>query len=121
MTQAGGTVDSLQERVTAWHVARFPAAQREHVALKGAEEMGEVASAINGDAGKNSATGRGGNAAEEAADVVICMLVLLGRWYPERDLLTEVERKLAILTDPNSGHRASLAATQTGRHQGGES
>lgn len=96
----------LRDQIVAWHTKRFPAAQREHVALKTAEEVGEVASAINADIGANSATGKG-DIAQEAADVIITLMVLMGRWYPEKDLMKEVAAKLDILTDPNSGHRAA--------------
>ena len=101
----GDTV-SLQQRVVAWHEARFPEAEAVHVALKMAEECGEVASALNALVGKNSATGKG-LVPEEAADVVITALVLLGRWFPGADLFAEVERKLAVLTDPESTHPAA--------------
>lgn len=98
---------SLQDEIVAWHVRRFPDAQMEHVALKSSEEVGEVASAINAVVGFNSATGKG-DVPSEAADVVISLMVLLGRWFPAFDLLEEVQKKLTILTDRNSGHRAAL-------------
>lgn len=98
----------LQSRVGLWHVERFPDAQVEHVALKAAEEVGELASAILGVVGKNSATG-GGDPLGEAADVAICLMVLLDRWIGG-DLLAAVEWKLAVLNDPNSGHRSSVRA-----------
>lgn len=96
---------NLQARATDWHVRRFPQAGQEHVALKAAEEIGEVASAVIGTLGRNTATGAG-DVPGEAADVVIALMVLLGRWYSPADLLEEVERKLSILTDPNSNHRS---------------
>jgi hypothetical protein len=61
---------SLQRRVTAWHEVRFPLAQVTNVALKLAEECGEVASAVNAAVGVNSATGKG-DVPSELADVVI--------------------------------------------------
>lgn len=94
----------LQSQVGSWHRWRFPEAQREHVGLKLCEEAGEVARAINADVGHNSATGHG-NVPEEAADVLISLLVLLDRWYPETDLLAEATKKLSILLDSTSGHR----------------
>lgn len=99
---------TLQHRVGTWHQERFPHAQMAHVALKGSEEMGEVASAVIGIAGVQSATGDG-DVVSEAADVVICMMVLLDRWFSHADLIEEVEKKLAILNDRNSIHRASLS------------
>jgi hypothetical protein len=99
-------VARLQAALVTWHVARFPDAEMVHVALKTCEEAGEVARAVNGVIGKNMATG-GGDVPGEAADVLITLFVLLGRWFPEVDLLDEVRRKLAILVDPSSGHRAA--------------
>lgn len=96
----------LQEEIAAWHTKRFPDAESYHVAIKAMEELGEVASEVNGDLKKNS-DDRGGKTPEEAADVVICLMVLLGRWYPGRDLLVEVQKKLDVLTDPDSGHRSA--------------
>lgn len=99
---------TLQNRVGDWHRERFPNAQSEHVALKAAEEVGELASAILAVVGKNSATGKG-DPLGEAADVCICLMVLLDRWVGG-DLMAAVERKLAVLTDPSSGHRSALGA-----------
>lgn len=96
----------LQEEIAAWHTKRFPDAQSYHVVIKAMEELGEMASEVNGDLKKNS-DNRGGKTSEEAADVVVCLMVLIGRWYPGRDLLVEVQKKLDILTDPNSGHRSA--------------
>lgn len=96
----------LQQQVVAWHERRFPEARMELVGLKLAEEAGEVGKAINGLIGQNSATG-GGDVAGESADVLITLMVLLGRWFPDADLFEEVQRKLLILTDPNSGHPAA--------------
>lgn len=100
--------DDLQWRVANWHRQRFPDAEMEHVALKASEEVGELSSAILGIIGKKSATGAG-DPLGEAADVVICLMVLLDRWIGG-ELLDAVEDKLAILNDPESGHRSSLIA-----------
>lgn len=100
----------LQGRIGAWHRRRFPDAKATNVTLKGTEEMGEVAFEVNGLEGFSSATGGTGDTkliAEEAADVVICMMVLVDRWC-NTDLLDEVEKKLLKLEDPNGTHRASL-------------
>ena len=102
-------MESLQNRIVKWHEIRFPDAQMEHVALKLCEEVGEVARAINGVAGQNSATG-GGNVEQEVADVFISALVLLGRWFPDVNIELEIYRKLVILETPGS-HRASTIGT----------
>lgn len=106
---AAAEISRLQERVAEWHAARFPDATMLHVVAKMAEECGEVASAVLSAAEGDAATGKG-IVQEEAADVAITLLVILGRWFSNFDLLAEVERKLAILTDPTSGHPASLPA-----------
>lgn len=99
---------TLQERVGLWHRQRFPEAEMEHVALKTAEEAGEVAKAVNGVVRKNaSRSAEIHHVAEEAADVVITLMALLDR-YTQYDLLTCVREKLSILRDPSSGHPASL-------------
>ncbi len=99
---------ALQQRVAEWHARRFPEATMLHVTIKMAEEAGEVASAVlAADDDDGRSTGRG-IAWEEAADVAVCLMALLGRWFPDRDLMAEVERKMAVLTDPLSGHRAAL-------------
>ncbi len=97
---------SLQAAIAAYHVQRFPQAQVEHVALKLAEEAGEVASAVNGhvsggDFGKGDVVG-------EAVHAAFSLLALVGRWFPARDLLAEVETELARYLDPNGGHRSCL-------------
>lgn len=96
----------LQARLCDWHRERFPDADPFHIFAKLAEETGEVGKAMNGLLGETSATG-GGDVLEEAADVVISVMVLVGRCYGG-DVLEAVERKLAVLNDPNSGHRAAL-------------
>ncbi len=97
----------LQKAVADWHINRFPEAEPYHVMIKAMEELGEVASALNGDLAKNDGRKREGSVPKEVGDVIICLMVLLGRWYPEHDALLEVMEKLNILTDPNSGHRSA--------------
>lgn len=97
---------TLQEAIAAYHVQRFPDARMEHVALKLTEEAGETASAVNGhisggDYGKGDIVG-------EAADAVFVALALVGRWFPDRDLLAEVEARLVRNMDPNGGHRSCV-------------
>jgi NTP pyrophosphatase (non-canonical NTP hydrolase) len=99
------SVADLPARIVAWHTARFPAAQATHVGLKLCAEAGEVADAIVGDSGVNSGTGAG-DVGAEAADVFIALTVLLGRWYPDVDLMAEVERKVRLLETPGA-HKSS--------------
>lgn len=94
----------LNDRIIAWHTARFPNAEAVHVGLKLCSEAGEVADAIVGDSNVNSGTGDG-DVRAEAADVYIALTVLLGRWY-DTDLLAAVEAKLAILETPGA-HKSS--------------
>lgn len=96
----------VPEMVVAWHKARFPTAEPWMVALKASEEVGELASAVLGQFGRESATGDG-DVVAEAADVAIALIVLLGRWYGA-DLLAAVEEKMKVLTAPHGGHRAAL-------------
>jgi NTP pyrophosphatase (non-canonical NTP hydrolase) len=104
---------ALQERIGAWHRSRFPTAQMEHVHIKASEELGEVAEAVNARAGHNWPTGKPASSIEEeAADVVIALMVLVDRWCPGVDLLAEVERKVCVLEDPASGHRSSALAAE---------
>lgn len=98
-------LEDLQYRAYLWHCKRFPEAKMEHVTLKLSEETGEVAKAVNGISGFNSTTGSG-DVGEESADVLICVFVLLSRWFPEVDLLRELNNKLTILETPGQ-HRAS--------------
>jgi phosphoribosyl-ATP pyrophosphohydrolase len=97
---------SLQEAIAAYHIQRFPDAGPLNVAAKIGEEAGELLSAVNGqvhpDFGK-------GDVVYEAVDVIMAALALVGRWYPERDALAEVEARLARFTDPNGGHRSCLS------------
>ena len=99
-------MSDLQERAANWHRQRFPDADQYHVALKSMEELGEVAEALNSEAGRKSATATAGDVVAEAADVIICMLVLVGRWRVA-DLLDAVDRKLVTL-ETAGAHRASL-------------
>lgn len=102
-------MDELQDIAVQWHTKRFPEAGPEHVVMKATEELGELAGAVNGRVGKNSPRARG-DVGEEVADVVIVLMILLRRYYPEYRLMDEVARKLAILNDPESGHRSAALA-----------
>lgn len=102
-------MERFQDAVVQWHEKRFPDAGPEHVVMKTMAELGELADAINGRIGKNSPGARG-EVGEEAADVAITILALLGRFFPEISWEAEVADKLAILTDPTSGHRSAALA-----------
>lgn len=98
-----GTYRSLQDRVVEWHTKKFPTSTAERQTLKAGEELGELMAAVL------SPNRPGvGEAPAEAADVLICLFAIIGRNYPGHNVLVEVEKKLAILNDPNSGHRSSL-------------
>ena len=90
-------IDRLGERAAAWHCARFPAATLERVALKLASETGEVCDAVIAYTSRNEHPERADQVGPEAADVMIVLLILLARWFPDVDLRAEVERKLAKL------------------------
>ena len=103
------SIDSLQTLAVNWHKQKFPDAKLEHVGLKLCEESGEVASAINGLVGTASATGKG-YVLDESADVLIALLVILGRWRFDsmESLCDAAERKLEILLTPGA-HPASIS------------
>lgn len=96
-------LEALASMAVAWHRQRFPAAGAVHIALKAASELGELLDAI-----LPADLGGKGDVGEEAADVLICILALLGRFYPAVDLLAEVRAKLAILGNSDSGHPSAL-------------
>ncbi len=99
----GMELEALGAMVVAWHRERFPTAGPEHVGLKLASEVGELCDEVC-----TAVLAPFGLIGKEAADVLICLLALLGRWYPSVDLLAEVRAKLAILTNPDSGHPSAL-------------
>lgn len=104
-------MDYLQELVTRWHTQMFPDAIVFEVTTKASEELGECSAEVLIDkAGSMNLKEKplNTNAPAEAADVVICLMALLGRWYPGYDLMEEVAKKMLKLTDPNSGHRAAM-------------
>jgi len=108
MTTDARTFEGMAAAVVSWHRARFPQAQLVHVALKLAEESGEVASAVNSLEGGDYGDG---DVMAELADVVICAMVIAGRWFPEADILAAVATKLDVLTNPASGHRSALVGS----------
>jgi hypothetical protein len=99
----------MQARATKWHRGRFPDAKAHEPLLKAVEELGELAGAYLATVGTNTAhADRGGEdwLAEESADVVICLLVFLGR-FVNHELGLEVHKKLLRLENPDSGHPAA--------------
>lgn len=104
---AGLIVAGFQARAAIWHAARFPDCTAEDVALKAMAELGEVADAILACGRDASHPERAGDVAAEAADVVITMLVLVGRFTTD-DLTAAVDAKLALLERPGGNHPASL-------------
>ena len=85
----------------------FPNATVERVALKLASEAGEVCDAVIAYASGNEHPERADQVGAEAADVLIVLLVLLGRYFPEVDLAAEVDAKLTRLEGRLASARAS--------------
>jgi NTP pyrophosphatase (non-canonical NTP hydrolase) len=102
-------ITTLQSRAAIWHTARFPTCTAEDIGLKAASELGEVADAILAHGRDASHPERAGDLAAEAADVVICLLALCGR-FTEHDLLASVSAKLELLETRGGTHAASLPA-----------
>lgn len=88
--------NSLARRAHFWHAKRFPSCTPEESALKMSSENGEVCDAVLGH----------GDVGQEAADVLITLVVLLSRWYPTVDLLAEMDKKLRLLETPGA-HKSS--------------
>lgn len=87
-----GIVNDLQRRAAVWHERRYSWADAGVLVEKLAEECGEVARAHVGELERRP--GRG-DVADEAAQVVLVCLSLIGRFYPDRDLLADAEKELA--------------------------
>jgi hypothetical protein len=100
----------LQVAVADWHKRRFPQAKTGHVMLKVMAECGEVADALSGEEDPRTTSTGDGDVLAEAADTVLALLVLIGRFYPGADLLGAVWAKLAILSDPDGVHRSLIGA-----------
>ena len=88
---------SIQDRAVTWHTNRFPDAAKDDVLLKAVSEIGEVSDAMIADNSPNPAhPERAGNVLAESADVVVCLLILCGR-YGYGDLIAATEEKLSVL------------------------
>lgn len=99
---------ALQDRAAAWHAARFPACTPEDIGLKAQAELGEVSDAILAERQRDgSHPERAGTILAEAADVLVTLLALCGR-FGYGDLLTAVSRKLALLETPGGDHPGCL-------------
>lgn len=113
---------TLQLIAAEWHRARYPNDGPVHVALNINEEAGEVAKAVrilldpenNMDclAGEGTTADICNHAVDEAADVVIGAMVLVGRYIPPstsiRTLQEAIEAKLTKLSNEEGGHRGSI-------------
>lgn len=110
---AGLISAGFQARAAIWHSARFPTCTAEDIALKAMAELGEVADAILARGRDASHPERASDIAAEAADVVITMLALVGRFTAD-DLTAAVDTKLRLLEQPGGTHPASLQPTPEG-------
>lgn len=97
----------LQDRAAAWHAARFPACTVEDIALKAMAELGEVADAVLAEGRDDAHPERAGTVLAEAADVVVTLLAICGR-FGHGDLLGAVDAKLRVLETPGGTHPACL-------------
>jgi len=102
-------VTGLQGRAARWHAARFPQCTVEDIALKSVAELGEVADAILAGGRDGSHPERAGMVLAEAADVVVTLLAICGR-FGHGDLLDAVDAKLAVLETPGGNHPGCLPA-----------
>lgn len=82
---------SMQHRAAAWHTYRYPTATHAILVAKLTEETGELARAFVAD--WEGRLGRG-NVPDEAAQIVCVLLSLIGRFYPDHDLLDDVYTEL---------------------------
>jgi len=101
------TAIRIQERAARWHAARFPCCTAEDIGLKAQAELGEVSDAILAGGRDGSHPERAGNVLAEAADVVVTMLALCGR-FGHGDLLGAVNAKLSMLETPGGQHPGCL-------------
>lgn len=100
-------MSGLQERASAWHSARFARCTAEDIALKSMSELGEVADAVLAEGRDAAHPERAGTVLAEAADVLVTLLALCGR-FGHGDLLAAVDAKLKILETPGGAHPGCL-------------
>lgn len=98
---------SLQDRAASWHAARFPRCTPEDITLKSMAELGEVADAVLAAGRDGSHPERAGTVLAEAADVMVTLLALCGR-FGHGDLLAAVDAKLTVLETPGGTHPGCL-------------
>jgi NTP pyrophosphatase (non-canonical NTP hydrolase) len=84
----------LQQRAARWHIAAFPERNLDRLFAKGTEEWGEIARALVGE--EEDRPDRG-DVVDECVDTVVCLLVLVGQHYSDRNLLAEVVKHLTKL------------------------
>lgn len=93
--------DDQQALCAEWHASRFQDHDRWLILAKLTEEVGELARAVIAE--HEGRPGRG-DVGQEAAQCVLVLMTLIGRFYPERDLLADVrgeyERIVAIPGHP---------------------
>lgn len=82
--KSGEWATGIQLRAGAWRMARYPDSIEEGVLAKLVEEVGELARAVIGRLEERP--GRG-DVGQEAAQVLLVMCSLFGRWYPDEILL----------------------------------
>ena len=79
-------MSALQELCAEWHASRFPDHDRWLVLAKLTEEVGELARSIVGE--HEGRPGRG-DIGQEAAQCVLVLMTLIGRFYPDLDILSD--------------------------------
>lgn len=86
----------FQMTAAAWHTGRQPESHPSLLITKAVEELGEVGKALHGR----------GDMPAEAGDVIVALAILIGRWFPDRNVFDEARRKLAELQDSTHPYAA---------------
>lgn len=84
----------LQVRAGTWHARRRPHSSPYRHAVKAMSTMGELAEALDYAAANPFVPSRNRRVVGAAVEVVVAMLVLIGRWWPDEDLLGAVAERL---------------------------
>lgn len=84
-------LDKIQAGCVVWHKAVHPNKEVLDLLAKLTEEVGEVARALVGEL--EGRPGRG-DVCDEAAECVLVLATLVGRFYPHRDLLVDAAAEL---------------------------